>query len=113
VGNRFTLGRIFRGMEKQFQPAQAGEFKGEIQYVLTTRRGDHPWAIDVHDGKATVRQGRASKAALTLSLSVPTFARMLTGEVEPGRAWLEGAVQIEGDLPLAARLGDMFGRSRF
>ena len=24
VGNRFTLGRIFRGMERQFQPARAG-----------------------------------------------------------------------------------------
>ena len=48
--------------------------------------------------------GRAAKPALTLTLSVPTFARMMTGEAEPGRAWLEGAVQIEGDLPVAARL---------
>ncbi|MFN2543971.1 MAG: LLM class flavin-dependent oxidoreductase [Actinomycetota bacterium] len=113
VGNRFTLGRIFHGMERQFNPAQSGAFNGEIQYVLTTSRGEHPWAIDVHDGKATVRPGRSSKPAVTLKLSVPTFARMLSGDVEPGRAWLEGAVEIEGDLPLAARLGDMFGRSRF
>ena len=113
VGNRFTLGRIFRTMERQFQPSQAGAFQGEIQYVLTTHRAEHPWVIDVHKGAATVRMGRTSKPALTLKLSVPTFARMLSGEVEPGRAWLEGQVQIEGDLPLAARLGDMFGRSRF
>ena len=56
---------------------------------------------------------RTSSPAVTLTLSVPTFARMLSGDVEPGRAWLEGQVQIDGDLPVAARLGDMFGRSRF
>ena len=113
VGNRFTLGRIFRGMERQFQPARAGGFQGEIQYVLTTARGEHPWAVDVHDARATARPGRAGSPALTMTMTVPTFARMLTGEIEPGRAWLEGSIQIDGDLPVAARLGDMFGRSRF
>jgi putative sterol carrier protein len=113
MGNRFALTRIFRAMEKQFQPARAGGFQGEIQYVLTTTKGEFPWAIDVHDGRATMTPRRAASPAVTLTLSVPTFARMLSGDVEPGRAWLEGQVQIEGDLPVAARLGDMFGRSRF
>jgi len=113
MGHKFMLSRIFRAMEKQFQPARAAGFEGVIQYVLTTSRGEFPWAIDVHDGKATVAPTRTSSPAVTLTLSVPTFARMLSGDVEPGRAWLEGQVQIDGDLPVAARLGDMFGRSRF
>jgi putative sterol carrier protein len=113
VGNRFTLGRIFRGMERQFQPARAAGFEGDIQYVLTTRRGEYPWAIDIHGGRATVRPARASSPALTLTMSVPTFARILTQELEPGRAWLDGSIKIEGDMPVAARLGDMFGSSRF
>ena len=113
VGNRLVLGRIFKTMERQFEPARAGGFQGEIQYVLTTRRGEQPWAIDVHDGRATVYPGRATSPALTLIMGVPTFARILSQEVEPGRAWLDGSIQVEGDLPVAARLGDMFGRSRF
>jgi alkanesulfonate monooxygenase SsuD/methylene tetrahydromethanopterin reductase-like flavin-dependent oxidoreductase (luciferase family)/putative sterol carrier protein len=113
LGNRFALARIFRAMEKQFEPARAAGFQGQIQYVLTTGKGEFPWAIDVHDGRATVTPTRATEPAVTLTLSVPTFARMLDGDVEPGRAWMEGLVQIDGDLAVAARLGDMFGRSRF
>src|SRR5207302_432632 len=80
---------------------------------LVTPEGEIPWAIDVHDGTATVYPGRAPSPALTLIMGVPTFARILSQEVEPGRAWLDGSIQVEGDLPVAARLGDMFGRSRF
>jgi len=105
--------RIFRAMEQQFQPARAAGFQGQIQYVLTTSKGRYPWAIDVRDGRAAVTPTQASNPAVTLTLSVPTFARMLDGDVEPGRAWMEGLVQIDGDLSVAARLGDMFGRSRF
>jgi alkanesulfonate monooxygenase SsuD/methylene tetrahydromethanopterin reductase-like flavin-dependent oxidoreductase (luciferase family) len=113
VGNRIVLTRIFRTMERQFQPARAGGFQGEIQYVLTTSRGEHPWAIDVHDGRATVHPSRAANPVVTMTMSVPTFARILSLEVEPGRAWLDGSIQVDGDLGVAARLGDMFGRSRF
>ena len=113
VGNRFVLGRIFKAMERQFEPARAGGFQGEIQYVLTTQRGEHPWAIDIRDGRATVYPGRASDPALTLTMDVPTFARILSQEIEPGRAWMDGTIRVDGDLPVAARLGDMFGRSRF
>src|SRR5207237_6181295 len=76
VGNRFALGRIFKTMERQFEPSRAAGFQGEIQYVLTSHRGEHPWAIDVHDGTATVFSGRASKPAITLTRSVPAVARI-------------------------------------
>src|SRR5205814_6434484 len=65
MGNRFALTRIFRAMEKQFQPARAGGFRGEIQYVLTTWNGEFPWAIDVHDGRATVTPTRAATPVVT------------------------------------------------
>jgi hypothetical protein len=37
-------------------------------------------------------------------------ARFAAGELDPGRALLEGRLDLKGDFALATRLGEMFGR---
>ena len=54
--------------------------------------------------------GDARSPAVTLRMSVPTFARILAQELEPGRAFLEGKLRVDGDLYLAGRLSQMFAR---
>ena len=53
-------------------------------------------------------------AAVSLRMSIPTFAKIVTGDADGARAFFEGRIQIEGDLTVAARLSEMFGgRSNF
>ena len=108
VGSGPALRAVFRGMERSFRPDRAGGFTGEIQYELTDTNGARLWTIRVEGDHAVAVAGRAFSPAVTIRTTVPTFARVLSGELEPGRAFLEGLLAVEGDLALASRLGRMF-----
>jgi alkanesulfonate monooxygenase SsuD/methylene tetrahydromethanopterin reductase-like flavin-dependent oxidoreductase (luciferase family)/putative sterol carrier protein len=111
IGSSAGLRLIFKGMERAFVPAKANGFTGEFQYELTGRNGDRDWFVRVEDGKrAVARPGRAQDARVTFRTSVPTFARMASGEVHPAKAMIEGELEVRGDFELAARLGEMFGQ---
>ena len=111
VGSNAGLRVIFKGMERAFVPAKANGFSGEFQYELTGRNGDREWVVRIDDGeRATAEEGRATNPGVTFRTSVPTFARIASGEVHPAKAMLEGDLEIHGDFELAARLGEMFGQ---
>jgi putative sterol carrier protein len=42
-------------------------------------------------------------------LSLPDFVRLVAGELNPVGSLIEGQTEVEGDLPLASRLVEMFG----
>jgi putative sterol carrier protein len=42
-------------------------------------------------------------------LPLPDFARIVSGELHPAAALMDGRMELEGDLRVAARLGEMFG----
>ena len=110
VGSGPALRAIFRGMERSYQPEAAQGFTGEIQYDLAGKDGSRRWNVRVEKDRAVAAPGRAATPAVTLRMSVPTFARILTRELEAGRAFLDGKLEVEGDLHLASRLAQMFAR---
>jgi alkanesulfonate monooxygenase SsuD/methylene tetrahydromethanopterin reductase-like flavin-dependent oxidoreductase (luciferase family) len=111
VGSPRMLEAVFGAMAKRFRPEKSGGFTGDIQYELTGRRGTQRWIVRVSAGGARCLSGRSANPALSIRTSVPTFARMIAGEIPPARAWFEGRIQIDGDFELAAKLGEMFGQS--
>jgi len=98
-------------MVQQFRPDKANGFAGEIAYEL--RRADGRlswWTVAVGSDGATVRPGPPSAPALTLRMTVSDFVRMAGRDLDPGKALLTGRMDMEGDLAVAARLGEMFGQ---
>ena len=85
-----ALRSVFKGMERSFRPEAAQGFTGEIQYELTGQNGSRRWTLRIDEAHAIAVPGRALSPAVTLRMNVPTFARILTREEEPGRAFLEG-----------------------
>jgi hypothetical protein len=57
-----------------------------------------------------VRPGAATAPALKLKLGLADFVRLAGRDLDPGKALLTGRMDMEGDLALAARLGEMFGQ---
>jgi putative sterol carrier protein len=99
---------IFRGVERAFHPERAQGFQGDIQYELEGQRDTFRWVVRVQDGRAVAMPGSAPAPAVTLRMTVPTFGRILSQELQPGLALMEGKLGIEGDHTLAARIGSMF-----
>jgi alkanesulfonate monooxygenase SsuD/methylene tetrahydromethanopterin reductase-like flavin-dependent oxidoreductase (luciferase family)/putative sterol carrier protein len=109
VGSDVGLRILFRGMEAAFNPKKANGWKGEIQYDLTRNGSTTSWHLRVDADKAVARRGQADAPAVTMKMSTVTLARISAGEVDGAAALMQGDIDIEGDMAVAARLSDMFG----
>ncbi len=109
VGARPVMRSIFRSVAARFRPQAAQGFAGSVQYEIGGRSATHRWYLRVTGETAVARRGFAHDPAVTLRMSVPTFARIVSGELQPAVAFMEGKVAVEGDLAVAGRLGEMFG----
>ncbi|MBI4259920.1 MAG: LLM class flavin-dependent oxidoreductase [Actinobacteria bacterium] len=113
IGSSLGLRAVFGGMARQFRADRAQGFRGTVQYEVEGPGGVRPWAIRISDGRARAVPVRDPDPAVTLRLSALTLGRLVSEELEPGRAFLEGHVRVEGDLQVATRLSEWFGRGSF
>jgi alkanesulfonate monooxygenase SsuD/methylene tetrahydromethanopterin reductase-like flavin-dependent oxidoreductase (luciferase family)/putative sterol carrier protein len=112
AGSGAGLKVIFAGMERQFVPANARGFTGDIQYNLRPADGEQrSWTVTIDGDHATARPGAAAKPRLTITLSVADFVRIAGGDLDPVKAVLTGRLELAGDFAVAMRLGEMFGQS--
>jgi putative sterol carrier protein len=90
-------------------------FEGEIAYELTRRsdgdgaapQGDR-WTIRIAGERARVVPGAGDDPAVTLRMGLVDFVRIAAGR-SPAPAFLEGRIELEGDLAVARRMTEMFG----
>ncbi len=111
AGSARGLKVLFGAMAQAYQPDKAAGFSGELQYDLRRSDGELvSWTVALGPERATVRPGTAAAPVLTLKLGLVDFVRLAGGELDPGKALLTGRLDMEGDLAVAARLGEMFGQ---
>jgi alkanesulfonate monooxygenase SsuD/methylene tetrahydromethanopterin reductase-like flavin-dependent oxidoreductase (luciferase family) len=103
---------IFEGIARQFEPRFAFGFEGDIAYVLTNRHNGKPatrWTIRVEGDTARVLPGVNASPAITFTLPVPDWARLIAEEADPQELLFSGRFGVDGDLSLATRVPEMFG----
>jgi alkanesulfonate monooxygenase SsuD/methylene tetrahydromethanopterin reductase-like flavin-dependent oxidoreductase (luciferase family) len=111
AGSDRGLRVIFAAMAQAYVPESAGGFSGELQYRLTRSDGAVvDWTVAIDGESAVARPGAASAPALKVKAGVADFVRIAGRDLDPGKALLTGRLDLEGDLALAARLGEMFGQ---
>jgi alkanesulfonate monooxygenase SsuD/methylene tetrahydromethanopterin reductase-like flavin-dependent oxidoreductase (luciferase family) len=111
VGSDRGLRLIFAAMAQAYVPERAGGFSGELQYRLTRSDGSVvDWTVAIEGERASSRPGPARAPALKVATGVADFVRIAGRDLDPGKALLTGRLDLEGDLALAARLGEMFGQ---
>jgi alkanesulfonate monooxygenase SsuD/methylene tetrahydromethanopterin reductase-like flavin-dependent oxidoreductase (luciferase family) len=109
AGSDAGLRILFGAMAQRFEPAQAGGFTGDIQYVLTVTTGaERAWVVSVSRDRAMAHPGRATDPSLSLKLTAADFVRLAAGDLDAGKALIAGRISIRGDLEIAGRLGQMF-----
>ncbi len=102
---------MFTGMARRYVPEKAAGFSGEIQYELRDATGTvKAWVVVVNGARARARPGRGPDPALTVAMALADFIRLAGEDLDPGRALLEGRIDLRGDVEVALRLGEMFGQ---
>ena len=115
-GSRAAQQALLTGMARSFDPTMAFGFEGDIEYQLTRgsdgdgagAAGGARWTIRVSRERAQVVPGSGTDPSVMLRISLVDFVRIAAGE-SPAPAFLEGRVELEGDLSVARRMGEMFG----
>ena len=111
AGSGAGLKVLFGAMAQAYEPDKAGGFSGDLQYDLRRSDGEVvSWTVSLGPERASVRPGAASAPALKLKMALVDFVRLAGGDLDPGKALLTGRLDMEGDLAIAARLGEMFGQ---
>ena len=102
---------IFKGMEKALRNGRANAFQGDVEYRLRGAKGEACWTLRIDASGAEVRPGQATKPTLIFRTTLPIFARMAAGELNPAHAILERKLEVEGDIHALGRFSSMFERA--
>jgi hypothetical protein len=111
IGTDAGLRVLFGAMAQRYVPEKGAGFTGAVQYDLRPAAGPAKvWRVEVDGRRATARPGPAADPAVTIGMALADFIRLAGQDLDPGRALLDGRMEVGGDLALVARLGEMFGQ---
>lgn len=99
--------RIMTKIPDYFNPEKAIGVTAEILCLFTGEQGSN-WVISIEDQECKVYEGGANDPDITIKAKAETGVELLTGEIDPMRAFLLGKVKVSGDLTLGMKLVDFF-----
>ena len=98
---------IFKGMERALR-GRANGFQGTVEYRLRGGKGEARWHLRVEGSGIAAGPGAAESPVLVFRTTLPVFARMAAGEINPAHAILERKLEVEGDVKALAKFSAMF-----
>jgi putative sterol carrier protein len=99
---------ILFGLVKRFCAQEAAGVNAIYQVKLTGDEGGD-WYLSVSDGKCTVDAGTSGHPDVTITMGADDWVDLLSGKLDGYTAFMQGQVDVQGDLSLALRLQSMFG----
>jgi putative sterol carrier protein len=103
----YTVRQLILNHEKAFMPDKAVGVDTVLQYRLTGEEGGD-WIITIKDGKCTVAEGIAENPKLTVTADGREFGDILLGRMDAMAAFMQGKLQLKGDLNYALKLTSFF-----
>ncbi len=103
-----TVAEVMEKMPGAFIPEKAAGVDSVIHFKFT---GAEPgeWNAVIKDGKVEVARGIPHfKSNMTLTADSSDFVKMITGEMDPMQAFMQGKVKLAGDLNMAMKMMQMF-----
>jgi len=103
-----TIADIMTRMPGAFVPEKAAGVNAIIHFKFSgAEAGD--WSAVINDGKCEVAQGiPQSKPTMTLSADSGDYIKLITGELDPMKAFMQGKIKLQGDMMVAMKLTQMF-----
>jgi len=102
-----TISDLMSRMPGALLPEKAEGVDAVIQFIFT---GAEPgnWYATIKDGRCSVVKGDAPSPKMTLTSDSTDYIKIITGELDRMKAFMEGKIKLGGDLALAMKLMQMF-----
>jgi len=103
----YTVKELIFNHEKAFLPEKAAGLEAVVQYILTGDEGGD-YIITISDDKCKVAEGIADDPVMTMTADGAYFRDVLLGREDGMKGFMEGKLQLAGDLNLAMKLTSFF-----
>lgn len=90
-----------------FKPEAAAGVNVVFQYSISGPTGGD-WNVTVKDQKCQVKKGTAKKPTCTIKMADDNFVKMVTGKLNPMKAYSSGDLKIEGDIMKSQLIEKLF-----
>ena len=90
-----------------FNPEKAIGVNAVIQCLFTREHASN-WVITIENQACKVDEGLAIDPDITIKATTEILMKLLTGDMDPMRAFLLGKVKVFGDLTLGMKIVDFF-----
>jgi putative sterol carrier protein len=107
AGGGLSVADIFNKMPHAFQADKAKGLDVVFQYNISGKSGGH-WTVTVKDGTCAVEAGKADKPTCALNIGDQDFIDMITGKLDPMKAFTSGKLTIDGDIMKSQLIGKLF-----
>jgi len=101
-------GAILVSLAKRFCAEEAAGVTATYQLNLTGDDGGN-WYLTVGDQKCALAAGTLPQPDVIITMTADDWVDLLSGKLDGYTAFLQGRVDVQGDLGLALRLQSMFG----
>ena len=92
-----------------FQPEKAAGIDAKVLFHITGNQGGD-WVGTIKDQKLAVETGTTPNPNITISADTQDIFNLVNGKLNPMAAFMQGKVQVDGDMGLAMRLMNLFKR---
>ena len=99
---------VFAAMPARYQAAPPGDLQAVIQFELSGEGGGQ-YAVTFAGATCSVQPGPAPAPTLIYSSTAADFLSLVNGELNPMAAFMQGKLQLKGDVSLALKLQGVFG----
>lgn len=101
--------QIMLDIPNYFKPEKAAGTSGIVQCMFSGEQASN-WVITIDGQQCKVEEGKTSDPDLTIKADAEDGVKVLTGELDPMRAYMLGKVKVFGDLSLGMKLTSFFDR---
>lgn len=103
----YTVKELIFNHEKAFMPEKAAGLEAVVQYHLTGDEGGD-YIITIKDDQCRVEEGVADDPTMTMTADGRYFGDVLLGKEDGMKGFMNGKLQLAGDLNLAMKLTSFF-----
>jgi 3-hydroxy-3-methylglutaryl CoA synthase/NAD(P)-dependent dehydrogenase (short-subunit alcohol dehydrogenase family)/putative sterol carrier protein len=107
AGGQITPADVFKKMPDAFKADSAKGVDVVFQYVISGPAGGE-WMVVIKDQACKVEAGKAEKAICTLKISDTDFVDLISGKLDPMKAFTSGKLKIDGDVMKSQLIGKLF-----
>ncbi|MGO9881389.1 MAG: SCP2 sterol-binding domain-containing protein [Solirubrobacteraceae bacterium] len=105
------LDGIFWQMPKQVNVSDATDLKTSIRWSIIGRGdgGTDTYQLELDNGRCWVDRGaHLQTPRLTVTIDGVDFLRLVSGNLDPMKAYFKGQIKLAGDIMVAAKLAALF-----